>query len=116
MPFWRSYFHVVWCTKERAPVISAQVEPRLYGVLRSLGERMGVAVCAVNGTDDQVHLVMSVPPTVAPANLIGHLKGASARLINAELSPERPFAWGGGYGLFTISPRQPATAVSYVRS
>jgi putative transposase len=48
--------------------------------------------------------------------LIGHLKGARARLINAELSPEPPFAWEEGYGLFTVGPRQLSTAVSYVRS
>ncbi len=81
-----------------------------------MAERGGVAVYAVNGTEDHVHLVMSVPPTIAPAGLIGQLKGASARLINAELGPEPPFAWGGGYGLFTVGPRQLSTAVSYVRA
>src|SRR6266542_60330 len=116
MPFWRTYFHAVWTTKERTPSITPHLEPRLLGAIKATAERAGVMVHAANSTADHVHVVMSVPPTIAPAALIGQLKGASARLINREVSPEHGFAWGEGYGLFTVGPRQLSTAVAYVRS
>jgi putative transposase len=33
MPFWRLYYHLVWATKNREPLIVPQIEPRLYAYL-----------------------------------------------------------------------------------
>lgn len=116
MPFWRTYFHAVWATKGRQDLITPQIEARLLGAIRATAERAGVAVHAINGTGDHVHVVMSVPPTIALAVLIGQIKGASAHLVNRELASAEVFSWGDGYGLFTLGPRQLPTAVAYVQS
>src|SRR5947209_7743404 len=111
MPFWRAFFHVVWSTKNRRPLITAQIEPRLFGALEVAARRLDVSVRALGGADDHVHVTLSIPPALAPAEVIRQLKGASARLVNQELSPEPRFAWESGYGLFTLGPRQLTAAV-----
>jgi REP element-mobilizing transposase RayT len=120
VPFWRTYYHVVWTTKERRPQIAGEVEQGLFGAIAAAAQRAGAQVHAVNGTADHVHVVVSVPPVVALATLIGQMKGASAHLANRYLAAAgtdagSPFAWGRGYGLFTLGPRQLSHAVAYVK-
>ena len=73
-------------------------------------------VYALNGMEDHVHLVVSVPPSVSPAELIGQLKGSSshtaARLIHAA---GHSFAWQNEYGVLSVSERHLPLVVRYVQ-
>jgi REP element-mobilizing transposase RayT len=62
-----------------------------------------------------VHLLVGAPATLAPAALIGPVKGASARRINQL--PDLPFTfrWQGGYGVFSVSRWDEERIAAYVR-
>jgi len=62
MSFWRSYAHLVWATKQREPLIRPDLEDRLYACLIDRAAELGCFVHAVNGVEDHVHLVISIPP------------------------------------------------------
>jgi hypothetical protein len=49
MPLWRLYYHIVWSTKEREPLISSKIEAELYGHIRWKGHDIGCIIQAVNG-------------------------------------------------------------------
>jgi Transposase IS200 like len=52
MSFWRTYYHIVWATKNREALITPQNEPRLYGYIVNKAAELGVyvytepAICA----------------------------------------------------------------------
>ncbi|MGH2370611.1 MAG: IS200/IS605 family transposase [Chloroflexota bacterium] len=115
MPYWRTFYHIVWSTQERQPQIDAALEAERFACLSSTAQRLGATVHAINGTGDHVHLVLSVPPTVALATIGGQVKGSSAHLANHRPGADGAFSWERGYGLFTLGPRQLPRAVAYVR-
>ena len=41
MPYWQLFYHLVWSTKHREPLLTPDVEPIVYGYLRSKAVRIG---------------------------------------------------------------------------
>ena len=114
MSFWRTYYHLVWSTKDREPLINERAERILFGYLNSKAAELGVHVYAINGWIDHIHMVVSVPPKLAVAQVVKRLKGSSSHYLNTlDLLPE-PFAWQRGYGVFSLGESQLDRAVAYV--
>ncbi len=113
MPYWRLFYHIVWATENRLPLLTPQIEAVLYPVLVSKSNAQGGRVYAANGMSDHIHIVAAVPPSLALAEFVKNLKGSSSRIINTEFQVE--FAWQTGYGVFSVSERLLEQAVSYVQ-
>ena len=116
MPFWRTYYHLVWATKNRTPYISTAVERRLYPYLINKARELGVQVYAINGWTEHIHIVGSIPPKHAIAYVVKRLKGASAYDLNQSNLLDEQFQWQRGYGVLTIGERQRERAEAYVRN
>lgn len=116
MPFWRSYAHLVWATKDRQPFIPEYVEDRLYGQMIQKAAELDCYVYAVNSMPDHLHVVMTIPPKHSVAYVVKMLKGASAHFVNHIIRPEAfHFGWQRGYGYLTLGETQLGRAVGYVR-
>ncbi len=114
MSYWRLYYHFVWATREREPIITARVEERLFGYLIGKACAMNSIVHAVNAAGDHLHLVASIPPSVALSDFVARLKGSSSHDLNEALL-NGSFAWQARYGVITFGERQLAWVVRYVR-
>ena len=115
MPFWRLYYHLVWATKNREPLIPDGLEERLYAYLVHKAAELGVYVYAVNGWEDHVHLIVAIPPSLAVSEVVRRLKGASSHELNLPGGLETTFAWQRGYGALSLGERQRPDAEAYVR-
>ena len=114
MPYWQLFYHAVWATKNRAPLLTPEVEPIIYGFLRSKATRLGATVFALNGTVDHVHIVVSIPPRIAVAKFIGQIKAvASTRFNKSGLSPI-PFFWQDEYAVFSFDRKRLPNYIAYV--
>ena len=113
MPFWRTYYHLVWATKNREPWITPDIEPRLYAYIVHKAAELGVFVYAINGWTDHTHLIVAIPPHVSVAELVKHLKGASSHDLNQQ-GLAAHFGWQRGYGVLTLGQRQKPDAEAYV--
>ena len=71
MPYVKIYYHFIWATKERIPLIEPSFEPDLYRAVASKVQKMDGFVHAIGGTEDHIHLAASIPPKLAPAIFIG---------------------------------------------
>jgi REP element-mobilizing transposase RayT len=60
-----------------------------------------------------LHIVLSIPPRLTVAAIIGQLKGASSHHINKQF-PDLDFAWQGEYSVFSISESGLEKVVGYV--
>ena len=115
MAFWRLYYHLVWATKDREPLIQPANEERLYAYLVHKAAELGIYVYAVNGWSDHIHLVAAIPPTRAIADTVKRLKGASSHDLNLGDQLEQ-FAWQRGYGALSLGERHRPDAVAYVQN
>ena len=90
MTLWRTYYHLVWATDDRAPLITDLVEDELYRYMAAKTRSLDCLFHAVGGMADHVHLVVSIPPSRAIADFVKRIKGSSSRHINL-MFPEQSF-------------------------
>ena len=114
MTYWRLHYHLIWATFERKPTITLEREKMFYGVLYEKGKEMDLKIHAAGNTEDHVHVVISIPPKIAVADCVKHLKGASAFAINHMDGSDGQFKWQEGYGALTIGERSLDTVMAYV--
>lgn len=114
MAFWRTYYHIVWPAKHRAPLVTEAVEARLYPHLTKRAMEREVYVYAINGWPDHIHLALAIPPKLAVAEVVKDLKDGSTHYINHELDHDGRFAWARGYGVFTYGERQKFIVEAYI--
>jgi putative transposase len=113
MPYWRLFYHVVWSTKDRQPLIDPAWEKDLYGYLWGKATALECIPHAINGMPDHMHVVLSIPPRLAIAEIVGQLKGASSHHNNAQYL-DGAFAWQAEYSIFSISESVLEKTVAYI--
>lgn len=115
MSFWRLYYHLIWATRNREPLIQPDVEERLYACLVDKAAELGVWVYAVNGTENHVHLIVAIPPQLAVDAVVKQLQDASADDLNLLDRPDGPFAWQQAYGAQSVGEQRRPFAEACVR-
>lgn len=106
--------HVVFSTKDRAPHLAPELSARLFPYLGGIAKEMNAAPLIINGPADHVHLLLSVPQTVALADLLRVLKTNSARWVHDTFPDRARFAWQAGYGAFTVSASRQEEVRDYI--
>lgn len=114
MSYWRLHYHITWATLDRQPLLTTEREKIFYGVLYQKAKELGLKVHAAGNIEDHVHIVLSIPPRLALADCIRHIKGASAHAINQTIPGNEKFQWQEGYGALTIGERSLANVMRYV--
>ena len=115
MAFWRTYYHLVWATKNRAELIRPELEGQLYQYLVNKAAESQVHVFALGGWIDHIHLLVAIPPKHSVATIVKRLKGSRSFYVNSNKLSQEPFAWQRGYGVFTLGESQLSRAEAYVR-
>lgn len=117
MALWQLYYHLVWSTKRRSPLIHPSWEADLYSYMIGKAVYRGCIVHAINGTEDHIHMVASLPPTLAISEFVKHIKGSSSHHLNRHrLQKPQRFQWQTSYGVFSLGKRQLPRAVAYVEN
>lgn len=114
MPYWRLFYHLVWATKNREPILAPQIEPIIYGYLRRKAIGLGATVFALNGDRDHVHMVASIPPRIAVATFVGQIKAVASTKFNKSGHQERPFFWQSEYAAFSFDGKRLPNYIAYV--
>lgn len=114
MPFYQLFYHFVWSTKNRLPLITPKAEPLIYEFLRTKAVGLGGIVFALNGTADHIHLVGSVPPKISLATFIGQVKGVASTKFNQSEANHTRFAWQEEYGVFSFDGKRLPNYIAYV--
>lgn len=110
----RHYYHVVWTTKYRLPLLLPEIEEVVFQWIRAAFEAFGCTVIRVNGMPDHIHVIVIIPGTLKVSSVYGHVKSKVSSQINeAGLLPVR-FAWQNGVSSDTVSRRNLAAAIHYV--
>jgi putative transposase len=106
--------HCVFSTKLRPNLISSEVQPQLWAFLGGIARKNEFKALIAGGTENHVHILLSLPATMPLAKAMQLVKGASSRWMNEKHS--RNFAWQEGYGAFTVGISQRDDTIAYIRS
>lgn len=108
----QTYAHLVFSTKNRAPLITAEIETELYNYLGGIVRNLKATPIAINGMPDHVHLIIQSSKHTADTEFIRQLKGSSSKWMTEKGSLN--FAWQAGYGWFSLSHKDLPAAIGYV--
>ena|SRR5207248_8021782 len=97
------HYHLVFSTKNRVPAITPEIQPRLWEYLGGIvvGHK-GIPI-QIGGTDDHVHLLVTLRQQPALADFLRELKAGSSGWVHDEFPNAGEFWWQTGYGAFTVS-------------
>ena len=116
---WECKYHVVFIPKYRKKAIYGQIRRELGDVLRKLAEQRESAIEEGHLMPDHVHMMISIPPKYAVAQVVGYLKGKSAiQIARTYAGRRRNFVgqhfWARGYFVSTVG-RDEAVIRRYIQ-
>ena len=95
-------YHIVFSTRERRQLLSADLRPRLWDYMGGILRRHDCDPLRIGGTSDHAHVVMSIGRDKSVAAAVRDLKSNSSRWLREEFPELAAFAWQEGYAAFTI--------------
>ncbi|MCX7110255.1 MAG: IS200/IS605 family transposase [Proteobacteria bacterium] len=107
------HYHIVFGTKNRALVIDGHWRPRLHEYLGGTIRGLGGSPERIGGTEDHVHLLVSLEAKHCLADVMRELKKASSVWVHDSLA-EKNFAWQEGYAAFTVSASALSAVTRYI--
>jgi putative transposase len=107
-------YHVVFSTKNRRPLITAEYETRLYDYIGGTIRKQGGIALAINGTPDHVHLLVKLRPDKPVSDVMRDLKANASGWLHEVFPALRQFSWQHGYGAFTVSASQAERVCEYI--
>lgn len=106
--------HLVFSTKERAGFVTDEIKPELHAYLGGLVKELKGKPIAINGMPDHVHLLVSLPPSLAISDALRFIKANSSKFVTEKF--KKTFEWQKGYGAFSVSRSNVDTVVKYIQN
>jgi REP element-mobilizing transposase RayT len=115
MSYISSYFHCVFSTKERRRLVVPELRDRLWPFLGGIARQNKMKAIEIGGVEDHVHILLSLPATMAVSKALQLMKGGSSRWIHETFPEHRLFAWQEEYGAFSVSVSQLDKTIEYIK-
>lgn len=117
---WECKYHLVWIPKCRKKVLYGQLRKYLGALFRELAHQRECEVIEGHLLSDHVHILLSVPPKYAVAQVVGYLKGKSAIYLARTFGGRRQnftgeHFWARGYYVSTAGKDEEAVR-QYIRA
>jgi putative transposase len=115
MPFTKLFYHTVWTTKNRIPVISPHIEDIVHKTIISKSTSLKCPILAINSASDHIHIAVCIPPSIAVADWVRQVKGVSAHEVNVSFPDlHEHFQWQQSYGVLTFGAKQIDVVIDYI--
>jgi putative transposase len=116
---WECKYHIVFIPKCRRKKLYQQLRQDLGEVFRQLAQRKESQILEGHLVVDHVHMLISIPPKYAVAQVIGYIKGKSAiHIARTAGGRQRNFTgehfWARGYFVSTVG-RDEKTIREYIQ-
>lgn len=106
--------HIVFSTKQRADLITPEIEPELYAYLGGIAANHQSVLLASGGTANHVHLLVSLSKNIALKDLLQNLKQDSSKWLKTKGQAFAGFYWQDGYGAFSLGQSQVPNVRTYL--
>ena len=115
-PFTQIYIHLIWSTWDRLPIVTSDIQPRIYALMLKKCKDMKCDPLAIGGINNHVHLLVHLNPAVSISELVKEVKGASSHLVNYQIKPGGDFKWQGAYMAYSIRKNEVEYLSAYIRN
>jgi putative transposase len=91
---YRLHYHYIFTTKYRKPVFRGEIGKKLRDLIREICRINDVEIMAGHVRPDHVHLLVSVPPPLAPSRLAQAIKGKTSHHLLQNFRTLKKLFWG----------------------
>jgi len=110
---YRIEYHFVWVTKYRFQVLKGDVAERARELIRQTCHRLEIRIVRGVVSRDHVHVLVSAPPALSPAQIMRYVKGRTALKLFEEFPMLKKRFWGRhlwARGYSAVDQRRSVTA------
>ena len=116
---WECKYHLVWIPKCRKKTLYDPMRKYLGSLFKDLASQRECEIIEGHLLPDHVHILISIPPKYAVAQVVGFIKGKSAiHIARTYLGRRKNFTgqsfWARGYYVSTVG-RDEATIREYIK-
>ena len=106
--------HLVFSTKNRKAILADDIRDDLHAYIGGIVENHKGTLLKVGSVADHIHLLIALPRTCAPSELIQEVKTGSSKWLKTKNAHYANFQWQSGYGIFSISPSHRLALEAYI--
>jgi len=99
----RCWLHLIWETLRREPMLDKRAAVKASENLYEYALKKGVYMKINYFNTDHTHTLVDLPTNLTIEDIVQLLKGSSSHWINEHRLIRGRFAWGRGYGAFSVS-------------
>ena len=111
----RLYIHFAWTTRDREPLINAEVAAFLERFLRGVAAQERSEIIATGYVRTHVHVLAKLHSTTSIPRLLQRWKGGSAAVAGKEgVTRPRGLGWAKWYSMTSVSPAQVVDVTRHV--
>ena len=108
-------YHIVFGTRDRISSIPMDHRRELYRYVYGLLKQRNCFAYRINGMEDHIHILTSLHPSMALADLIKEIKTASSSWMKDQESFAKFEHWQEGYGAFTHTVQDQPALIEYIK-
>ena len=109
-----NYIHLVFSTKYREHTILPEIEPKLYAYIAGICKNLESPALQIGGITDHIHILFVLSKKITLIAFVEEIKKRSSKWIKTQGTQYHNFYWQGGYGAFSVSPKQVDTVKYYI--
>ena len=110
----RCWLHLIWTTLDREPMLVKPAAAKASRFLTTYAFEKGIYMKTNYFNAEHVHALIDLPTSKSIEEAVQLLKGSSSHWINAGDIVTGKFAWGRGYGAFSISHSNVDVVMRYI--
>ena len=109
-------YHIIFRTKNSALTLPLSDSEELYRYIWGIIKNKKGRLLRINGTENHIHILSDLSPTVALANYVREIKTYSSHWLKKH--PKFPMfdGWAEGYAALTYAWRDKDTIVNYIKN
>ena len=110
----RLWTHLIWETLSREPMLDKRAAANASSYLTDYSKQRGIYMKINYFNADHTHALIDLPTNICIEELIKLFKGSSSHWINQQKMLKGHFAWGRGYGAFSVSHSDVEKVAKYI--
>lgn len=116
MPYVRVWIHLIWSTKDRAPLLTKELRNQVINHIKENASKKDIYFDTINGVSDHVHALVSLKADQTISKVTQLLKGESSYWVNKENLARGKFEWQDEYIAVSVSESMVDKVREYIKN
>ena len=108
-------YHIVFCTYKRKKTIPEEHQEELYRYIWGVIKAKNCMLFRINGTENHIHILCDLHPSVALADLLREIKKSTNLWIKKTGNYPQFSSWSEGSCVLTYSHKEKEMIINYIK-